>query len=106
MPRGEFGIPGEHKVTKDLDIPFPKCCDLRAQQVKREVRMHPPLSVREVAVTVHVLGENCGATHMRCHQSVAELIGVKTLGESPHMSGSVVFDMNLPPRAGPPCSDA
>ena len=68
--------------------------------------MHPPVRARKVGITVHVLGEYRRSIHMRCQQSIAELVRVETLGKPRHMPRRMVFDVNLPPWAGTPCGDA
>ena len=106
MPIGKFGIPGQHVVGQDRDVALPERRHLRSQEVKREVRMHPPVRAREVGITVHVLGEHSRSVHMCCQQSIAELVRVEALGKPRHMPRCMVFDVNLPPWAGPPGGDA
>src|SRR5262245_48088715 len=102
MPLGEFGIPGQHVVGEDPDSPLPQRLDLCPQEVEGKVRMHPPMLAREVGVTVHVLGEDSRAIHMRRQQAVTELVRVEALGELRHMPRSMVFDVDLSPGDGTP----
>jgi hypothetical protein len=48
--------------------------------------MHPTVFAGEVAIAVHVLGEDGRPIDMRCQQAVAELVCVEMLGEFRHMS--------------------
>ena len=52
------------------------------------------------------LANTVGTIHVRCQQSVSEFVRVETFGEPRNMPRRMVFDVNLSPWTGWPCSNA
>jgi len=106
MPVREFGIPGQHEVRQDLDLPLPQRRHLRSQKVKRQVGMHAPVRAGKVAIAVHILGEHGRTIDVCGQQPISEFVRVETLGQPRHVARTMVLDVNLAPRPGRPSGNA